>query len=99
MRPRVFPAEDSIIVVGLRHRPAASMRPRVFPAEDVSSLEQSLGDYVRASMRPRVFPAEDQLATLGGLLAGVGASMRPRVFPAEDAKMPGQQPCPEATLQ
>ena len=35
MRPRVFPAEDSILDDEPDHAPFASMRPRVFPAEDV----------------------------------------------------------------
>ncbi len=34
MRPRVFPAEDTLRVIVTVAGPTASMRPRVFPAED-----------------------------------------------------------------
>ena len=34
MRPRVFPAEDSLGREGFGDAVDASMRPRVFPAED-----------------------------------------------------------------
>ena len=58
MRPRVFPAED-VVVVGYRPgRTRASMRPRVFPAEDPGEDQGGTGQ-AAASMRPRVFPAED----------------------------------------
>ena len=58
MRPRVFPAEDTLHQPRVCSPRGASMRPRVFPAEDV---EMQLGADLeaRASMRPRVFPAED----------------------------------------
>ena len=59
MRPRVFPAEDSLGPMPHLGDPAASMRPRVFPAEDPGGTPV-LGWLLRASMRPRVFPAEDQ---------------------------------------
>ena len=58
MRPRVFPAEDVIVVGHARYLAAASMRPRVFPAEDMSRETRS-AVAGSASMRPRVFPAED----------------------------------------
>ena len=59
MRPRVFPAEDYLGLVGTHEVVAASMRPRVFPAEDETI--QVVRDEAAnpASMRPRVFPAED----------------------------------------
>ena len=37
MRPRVFPAEDKLVVAGLDYAVTASMRPRVFPAEDIAA--------------------------------------------------------------
>ena len=60
MRPRVFPAEDSMgwPWLAVRCQPA-SMRPRVFPAEDGYAKPEDIAEPV-ASMRPRVFPAEDE---------------------------------------
>ena len=84
MRPRVFPAEDSIrslLAKGMlgSFNEAAGI-PRGRPGAEHSQLSPRLV----ASMRPRVFPAEDLRAGTRPAVHIRFASMRPRVFPAED---------------
>ena len=69
MRPRVFPAEDSLPDLQCGGHPEASMRPRVFPAEDLLVPWCVRYPPSPASMRPRVFPAED--AIFAGFFADV----------------------------
>ena len=85
MRPRVFPAEDSLWMAmgsaaGPRFNEAAGI-PR-------GRLPLYVPDAPRrpASMRPRVFPAEDTGSPRRGSARTDSASMRPRVFPAEDRR-------------
>ena len=69
MRPRVFPAEDSIERLQAGPIRNASMRPRVFPAEDAPA-QFYMVTISKASMRPRVFPAED--GDVSGIDGGTG---------------------------
>ena len=98
MRPRVFPAEDSVC------RPEIGRGPRFNEAAGIPRGRQSrkppsLPRHQGASMRPRVFPAEDPTARdcirdcaigfneAAGIPRGRRCSMwmvvRPRVFPGK----------------
>ena len=82
MRPRVFPAEDSVFTRLSTRSLLASMRPRVFPAEDMVSHPRFLWAGFRFNEAAGIPRGRRLRVVVVEVLDP--ASMRPRVFPAED---------------
>ena len=84
MRPRVFPAEDSVAVRHEEPVHVASMRPRVFPAEDCEGEFPEMSEQSRfneAAGIPRGRPATDAPGPLGGIRFNEAAGIpRGRLF-------------------